>query len=213
MDLFGAQLQGANLSFATLQGANLTGAALQGANLSEAQLQGAALSNAKVWRAWGTPIIDLADLDGLDAVTMPWDLTNAAPSSFAAWRDDILDDTSADFRNKSIAKRLSVLDPALDEPEHVIIAEFWKNSISTLPQGEERQKVRAAFLANLGCASESAPYVARGLIYGRAPAVGKQVAIFRDSLRKGRSEPSACPGVKGFTDDDWAALAKQTVFP
>ena len=73
--------------------------------------------------------------------------------------------------------------------------------------GEEREKQLAAFLADLACLRDAAPYVARGLIEnGRLRSTGLQVAAVADRLRKGKPDPSGCPGAKGFTDDDWAQL-------
>jgi uncharacterized protein YjbI with pentapeptide repeats len=60
--LFHAQLQGANLAEAQLQGANLAGAQLQGANLTSAQLQGASLFHAQLQ---GADLTD-AQLRGAD---------------------------------------------------------------------------------------------------------------------------------------------------
>jgi uncharacterized protein YjbI with pentapeptide repeats len=52
------------------------------------------------------------------------------------------------------------------------------------------------------------PHVARGLIrYGRIWFAGAQVtAAVADKLQKGKSDPSACPGVDGFTEKDWKGL-------
>ena len=209
--LSGAKLQGANLSGAILQGAYLRMAHLQGAELDEADLQGAFLANVLVWRAWGTPIIHLAYLDELfDAATMPWRENAPAHSSFAAWRKDILSGVPADDLKAMIDKRLWVLDPESGEPREVLTAKFWEEAKSKPPHGEERQRVIGAFLADLGCASNSAPYIAGGLVHGLMRAsTGRQRAIVEivvDRLRKGKSEPAACPGIKGLTDDDWAFI-------
>jgi hypothetical protein len=107
-----------------------------------------------------------------------------------------------------VADRLSALDPAADrEPEDVIKAQFWSDVLSAPPQGEEREQQLATFLADLGCLEDAAPHVARGLIQnGRLLSTGLRVAAVADRLRKGKSDPSGCPGVRGFTDDDWAKL-------
>jgi len=34
--------------------------------------------------------------------------------------------------------------------------------------------------------------------------------LFTDRLLKGKSDPTACPGVRGFTDTDWAELKADT---
>src|SRR5262249_43593152 len=50
----------------------------------------------------------------------------------------------------------------------------------------------------------------RGLIrnFRQLESRGSQVAAVADRLYEGKSDPTACPGVKGFTDDDWASLSK-----
>src|SRR5262249_37956100 len=90
-----AQLQGASLNTAQLQGASLNGAQLQGASLKEAQLQGASLDGAQlqgarlvnvlVWRVFGTPNLDLAELADIDANQKPW----KDNETFGKWRDAI----------------------------------------------------------------------------------------------------------------------------
>jgi hypothetical protein len=82
------------------------------------------------------------------------------------------------------------------------------------------------FLADLACLGDSAPYVARGLLLilkqMRDPEVlnarGRKLDTggrkpFTDRLLKGKSDPTACPGVRGFTDTDWADLSKLTLMP
>jgi uncharacterized protein YjbI with pentapeptide repeats len=210
--LYRPQLQGARLNGAQLQGAHLEKAQLQGARLDGTQLQGASLREAMVWRAWGRPGMNLTDVSRFDPDTMPWTAESAgsAESTFAAWRDAILE-TIPPGSNRRVAQlRLSVLDPLPEkEPKDVIKAQLWNEALSAPPHGEEREKQLAAFLADLGCLSEGAPYVARGLIQnGRLRSTGSQVATVADRLYKGKSDPTACPGVKGFTDEDWANLSK-----
>lgn len=214
-DLRDAQLQGAVLSNTHLQGTHLSGAQLQAANLGGARLQGASLAGARVWRAREVPDLDITDLDQLDTDTKPWGRSGEA-SAFATWRDSILKDIPEDHRGNAIPL-LSSLDPDLNEPKDLLTAEFWENARSRQPQGEIREKNLAAFLADLACLDEpsllistgAAPYLARGLLkYDRMKAIGTQIATVADRLRKGKSDPAACPGVKGFTDEDWALLTK-----
>jgi uncharacterized protein YjbI with pentapeptide repeats len=211
--LDGAQLQGASLVKAQLQGASLDGAQLQGASVHDAQLQGASLDGAQlqgaflqasVWRARGRLRMNLVDVSKIDPDSMPW----GPNSTFAAWRDAIFETIPPRTYSHPVWHNLSRLDPAADEePENVIKAQFWNDALSAPPQGEEREKQLAAFLADLGCLRNAAPYVARGLIKnGRLPSTGLQIAAVADRLRKGKSDPSACPGVTGFTDDDWTKL-------
>jgi hypothetical protein len=126
---------------------------------------------------------------------------------FAAWRDAILEKIPREAlyqlrpgeRRDDVLRRLSALDPAADEPTD---AQFWNDALSASPRGEEREQQLAAFLADLGCQRDAAPHVARGLIQNdRLWSTGLQVvATVADRLRKGKSDPFACPGVAGFTD-------------
>ena len=93
---------------------------------------------------------------------------------------------------------LKALDPAVEDPSGVLDANFWKTAYLSQPQGEEMKRRRGAFLADLACSSGSAPYVARGLLRNqRVNSTGGQ--LFADRLHKGKSDPTACPGVNGFT--------------
>src|SRR5262249_27558850 len=187
---------------------------LQGASLIGGKLQGAMLSEARVWRARGLPgwnlWMALADVSNIDPHTMPWE----TDSTFAAWRDAVLKTIPETHRLDETLVGLLALDPA-KEPEDVIKAQFWNDAVSAPLQGEEREKQLAAFLAALGCSSDGAPYVARGLIRNvlKLRSTGSHVAVVADRLYKGKSDPLACPGVKGFTDDDWANLSELSPDP
>jgi uncharacterized protein YjbI with pentapeptide repeats len=213
--LNGAQLQGAILHGAQLHGATLNGAQLQGAALNGAQLQGALLVNVLVWRAFGTPNLDLADLRNIDAHQKPW----RGDESFAKWRDAIASSVPASFpaslRRNLMIERLAMLDPTgKKEPEDVLDQRHWDNAHSSQPQGEEVRRTRAVFLADLACLGDSAPYVARGLLRnlhlkGHPELLDAGgLKLFTDRLSKGKSDPATCPGVRGFTDTDWADLSK-----
>jgi hypothetical protein len=180
---------------------------LQGASLDGARLQGASLANAGVWRARGAPEIDLTDLDGVDPATKPWEHRDATPSTFSVWRDGILKAIPTGG-GEGARERLSALDPVPEnEPKNLINAEFWKKASSAPPQSKERNRRTVAFLADLACSSNGAPYVGRGLLRnGRMEATGSQIAAVAARLRKGKSEQAACSGVKDFTDEDWASL-------
>jgi hypothetical protein len=36
--------------------------------------------------------------------------------------------------------------------------------------------------------------------------LGEQLNVVRDRMKEGRKNREACPGVAGFTEDDWRAL-------
>ena len=207
-DFTGAQLQGASLEGAQLQGASLNEAQLQGASLDEAQLQGASLNWARVWRAFGTPNLYLADLRNIDAHQKPW----KDNETFGEWRDAI---ANRGWLRDDLIGQLAVLDPAgKNEPENLLDQGYWDRAHSSQPQGEEVRRNRAKFLADLACMGDSAPYVARGLFHNLMLKGDPELLdagglkLFTDQLLKGKSDPTTCPGVRDFTDTDWAELSE-----
>jgi len=203
-----AQLQGARLDRAQLQGASLNEAQLQGASLDEAQLQGASLNWARVWRAFGTPNLYLADLRNIDAHQKPW----KDNETFGDWRDAI---ANRGWLRDDLIGQLAVLDPAgKNEPENLLDQGYWDRAHSSQPQGEEVRRNRAKFLADLACMGDSAPYVARGLFHNLMLKGDPELLdagglkLFTDQLLKGKSDPTTCPGVRDFTDTDWAELSE-----
>jgi uncharacterized protein YjbI with pentapeptide repeats len=221
-----AQLQGASLDGAQLQGASLDGAQLQGASLDGAQLQGARLVNVLVWRALGTPNLDLADLHNIDPHQKPW--KEEDNKTFGEWRDAISNSVPDDDLRDQVIEHLAVLDPT-EKKE----SEDWDRAHSSQPQGEEVRRKRAMFLADLACVEHPAPYlarglpapyVARGLLRNLGPADEPNpslldaggLKLFTDRLLKGKSDPTTCPGVRGLTDTDWEKLSKlssETLMP
>jgi uncharacterized protein YjbI with pentapeptide repeats len=207
-DLSSAQLQGACLSGAQLQGASLDFAGLQGANLDGALLQDAGLRSARVWRALGTnPTLELADLNGSDLLTEPWNEPGGA-HSYAAWLDQILKDLPPSMRDE-VERQLSVLGPSprskpCTSPEKrydYISTGMWQKA--SLAQSRKPDSQFAVRLGDLGCLSDSAPHVARGLLTnGRAQSAGSQVKMISDRFHG----QSSCPGIKGFTDEDWVLI-------
>jgi uncharacterized protein YjbI with pentapeptide repeats len=235
-DLRDAQLQGANLERAGLEGANLREAGLEGATLAEAQLQGANLERAQLqgtwfsneveteegtkdivvaqmeaaslkgvsmWRASGVsvPNTDLTDLENCDLDKKPWTDQGGGPHSFTEWRDSILEQMD----RGNMEGRLSALNPSPDnKPQNVIDRQIC-GSVPSKDQEWDRKVAES--LGNLACSSSSAPYVARGLLTnGRIESTGTQITTVAERLLKGRSDPTSCPGVTGFTDRDWAIL-------
>ena len=212
-----ARLQGAWLDQAQLQGARLDQAQLQGARLDGAQLQGARLVKVSVWRAFGTPNLDLAELADIDADRKPWN----DHGTFGNWRDAIANNVRQDPWRYPVIERLAVLDPE-KELQGVLDQHYWDEAQSSQLQGEEVSRKRATLLADLACLGEeehSAPYVARGLIrnlesardLGFLDAGG--LKLFTDQLLKGKSDPTTCPGVRGVTDEEWTDLSELSSEP
>jgi uncharacterized protein YjbI with pentapeptide repeats len=221
-----AQLQGAWLDRAQLQGARLNGARLQGASLNGAQLQGAKLVNVLIWRAFGTPNLDLAELADIDANQKPWNDNG----TFGNWRDAIANSVRQDPWRYPMIERLAVLDPEKKEPQDVLDQHYWDEAQASQLQGEEVRRKRAMLLADLACWGGSAPepddsapepdlpissihYVVLGLIQKLEstddPAFldASGLKLFTDRLLKGKSDPTTCPGVRGLTDTDWEDLS------
>jgi hypothetical protein len=206
-------LQGATLDSAQLQGASLRGAQLQGASLEESQLQGASLRGARTWRARGTPHLGaLTELQNINAEPI-----TVLKETFAEWRDPIVTNIPAGPRRDFFIHRLPRIDPSTEEePKGALDSNFWTMARSSQPQGEDFERARAAFLAHLPCSSDSGAYVARGLlrnILASGPFkhfldAGAARQLFADRLRKLKSDPIACPGVKGLTDEDWVNVSK-----
>jgi len=197
------RLQGATLNEAQLQGASLTRAQLQGASLAGAQLQGASLYRAQLQDTRGTPgDIDLTDLREIDVITRlsEEELEKIANTIPRPQRDSFL-------------RQLTTAKDALDP-------KFWDNARSSLLLDEKIGRKRAVFLANLACSEPdvlyiAAPHLARGLLHiliiDKDDTESLDVSarqLFADRLRKGKSDPAACPGVKGFTEEDWSNLSK-----
>jgi Pentapeptide repeats (8 copies) len=67
----------------------------------------------------------------------------------------------------------------------------------------------ANFLSDLSCSSDGAPHVARSIIENRWDLGTQSLAVILDRLKKGRWRLAACPGVKGFADEDWATLERR----
>jgi hypothetical protein len=109
---------------------------------------------------------------------------------------------SSEGRGKNGARqRLSLLDPSAPDPEGVI----WGKGRCSRQQDAKFQKRLTHNLIELACSAASAPHVARGLLRnGRIAATGVEIGTVADRLRKGRTDPTTCLGVKGFTDEDWA---------
>jgi hypothetical protein len=222
-----AKLQGASLAFTDLQGASLEGALLQaaalignlrGASLEEAQLQGAwfggmlqgaSLQKAQlqgssfakdtmVWRAYGTPDLDLTTFQDIDVDSKLLEQERDTIANYIPVGTD----------------RDSFLAATAKEPQvDVLDAAFWNKAHSSQPKGEESERRLAEFWADLACSSDkgSSPYVARGLLRNLmylGDDLPSTRQFFTNQLRQRKSDLTACPGVDGFTDDDWALLDK-----
>jgi uncharacterized protein YjbI with pentapeptide repeats len=244
-DLRGAQLQGANLRDAQLQGANLYRAQLQGADLSGAQLQGADLSKANqtdsdlsgafVFRTNMAEVdlsnsairsiradqVKLGDTH-IEPLRVPdVDAWIAAATQFAKGgratqlgADKAMEGTRQQFARLRLEPNFHT--PAEDAADEAEWSDLTKQSVTSDPDGARHREQLAAFLGDLACGPDGAPYVARALVTAktttlsgyvdRLGVLGNQLAVVRDRMEEGRKTPEKCPGVAGFTEDNWHKL-------
>ncbi len=237
-DLKGAQLPGADLRYAQLQGANLTDAQLQGADLRDAQLQGADLAQAALADAelnsaffWRSNVAD-AHLSTAavrfiraDQVYKDdnWNVRPLTPSDVEAWISTATkfapESNNADIRAR-FARLRSDFRENEQEPTWSGIEEA---SVALDPDRENHRQRLGGLLGQLACAPDGAPDVARSLM-GRGEAggdarlasLGDQLESVRKLMKEGRTNPNACKGVVGFSDEDWRrldALAPSLLLP
>lgn len=216
-DLITAQLQGADLSLADLTDSDLVSDAFFRANIADANLSTATVEfiPAKAIlldkRLVGPELINPSEVDGWIA---------AATQFVAGERKDLIN------------QRFDRLKPhfqsgAEDDADAAKWAELARQSQVSDPNGTHHRRRLATFLGDLACgphSSDGAPYVARGLMGQRVPwwhvsrslfgetgpgrlaALGDQLGAVRDRMKAGRKDPDKCPGVAGFTEDDWKQL-------
>lgn len=226
-DLRYAQLQGAVLYAAQLQGANLDGAGLQGAYLYCTELQGVDLSNldladsefdeAFVFRTKiGNADIATAAIHSVhpDQVKIgdydhppPPELSPLKQSDIDAWIA-----SAQQFANESdidgVNSRFARLKPDFQDDEQTPRWSGMQEASAALdPDGTHHRQRLAALLGDLACDTNDAPYVAHGLLsYGRLSTLGDQLSTVLGRMKAGRRWPESCPGVAGFSEDDWRAL-------
>ena len=223
--LLGAQLQGADLTRAQLQGASLSNAQLQGANLRGADMEDSALVGTFIFRT------NVADTDlSMTAIRSVY-ANQVKPVEDRDKGQRLTDDDvegwiaaatqlGEDEYKKIVRKRFERLNlnPGFQPPEEDAAdvarwAELTKQSLASDPDGARHRQRLAELLGNLACGSDGAPYVARALMGwpndgypARLAALRDQLGPVRERMEAGRNEPDKCPGVVGFTEDDWRAL-------
>lgn len=141
-DLAGAKLQGALLNMAQLQGASLSGAQMQGSYLLGAGLQGASLGGANLQGA----LFDHAQLQGadLDGSLM----THARFNGVYVWRARIASCREAQVKRRNHGAIIEGgRSPTAATPDN--ITQFIEDSISGIPDGKHRERVRGTMRAGL----------------------------------------------------------------
>ena len=210
-------MQGTDLTNADLLGADLSNAQLQGANLSQAYLAYTEFNETFVFRT----IIDHENLaaaliQNVHANQVREDdrgeINSLSPADVNSWIAAAAQ-FSAEKGKEAIRKRFGRLnlDPPLATAQDAADMAKWskltEQSLTSDPDGARHRGWLAAFLGNLACEEDDAPYVAYGLVKnGRLAALGDQKEGVRTRLKAGREKPNACKGVAGFTEEDWRAL-------
>jgi hypothetical protein len=222
-DLHYAQLQGADLRSAELEGADLR-EALQGTDLSTAQLQGADLTSADLSDSWldntfvfGADISDAnlatATIGSIEAGKVQLDdashkIAPLVDGYVEGWIAAATKFAQSEDEKAGIIAQFSRIKPDFyEDAQEPMWSGMQEASLALDPSGEGHRQRLAAFLSNLACDSNGAPYVAHGLVGStRLWALGDPFAAFRARLEEGRKTQEKCPGVAGFTEGDWRAL-------
>jgi uncharacterized protein YjbI with pentapeptide repeats len=239
----GAQLQGADLTRAQMRGANLRGAQVQGVDFGGADLADTDLDGAFVFRAnFGVGTIAPAKLENAEirsvhaAQVKPGEggtevEQQLSDTQVAAW-SDAATQFAAEENKKAIKERFFRLKPGFrtaeqDAADKARWSELAMLSLASDPDGAHHRERLAAFLSNLACDVDGAPYVARALVgqpdngtVGRLAVLGVLLKSARTRINEGRraGEPKRsieslvlkdadpCPGVAGFMAEDWRRL-------
>jgi uncharacterized protein YjbI with pentapeptide repeats len=235
-DLRYAFLQGANLNEAELQGVDLLGAQLQGTDLRSAQLQGADLSDADLSDAEVDRTFvfrtDFADANLATAAIRPVHADQVKPdeddkiepigqADVVRWIRSATQFAAEEDKDaiKKRFGRLKLEPPFQTAEQDTADAAKWdavaKQSQALDPDGAHHRRRMATILGDLACGADSAdgaPSVARSLVRqpqgipGRLADLGDQLDAVRERMEAGRKTLEKCPGVAGFTEDDWSAL-------
>jgi hypothetical protein len=132
-------------------------------------------------------------------------------------------------RNKaSIVARFARLRAGFQTPEQdAADSAKWDQlaSLSTVldPTNAQHRRRLASILGDLACGPDGAPYIAR-VLEGNPWSIGRgQGALWEvlsdrrdgvvERLRSARESPQICPGVSGFTQNDWDRLKPITRAP
>jgi uncharacterized protein YjbI with pentapeptide repeats len=208
--LVGTELQAASFDKAKLQGAWLFGAQLQGASLESADLQGASLSEVFVWRADITSAENMKDARiqnteteakqptiGPGPETAPWTV-----DSFNKLKQRIEELVPEPRRTAALAQIEPRLNPARPlKGEEEMAARWTELQSSPISDADYEKK-----LAEIGCDTKGAPYVAAALT--------QRLRAVADPSRGSSAFPPAlvpllaaeflkaeCAGAHGLSDD------------
>jgi uncharacterized protein YjbI with pentapeptide repeats len=234
--LSGAELQGANLNLAELQGADFSGAKLQGASLEQAILFGTKMDDAKLQGAFlyeaqlQGAVLALADL-GAVALQGAFVWRSDPPADAGKARDALISalkfeavygppmcsstDSSKCPWPPSEPGLLAGLegnwrDPKIKLPEDLSRLESWIHLRKGSPTIDVYTESFIKRLTRIGCESNNATYVIRGL-YLRIEDISKKLQLKGDPAAKLASaflSDDSCFGARGLSDEDKEELRK-----
>jgi hypothetical protein len=230
-----ADLEGASLESTSLQGADLSGADLRGAGLSFAQLQGADLTNTRMADTefegalvFGTNVAE-ADLStsAIQDVRADSVKTSGIRKIERLTREDVKKWISAatEFAPEADRARIAARFGRLEKAWSTGIVQKTPKQVTWTgmqeaygvldPNGANHRRRLALILGDIACDSEGAPDVARALsdpFGGRFNELGDQLDRLK-AVRKASDTggaflngPKPCPGIGGFTENDWRRL-------
>jgi uncharacterized protein YjbI with pentapeptide repeats len=222
-----ADLEGADLAVANLHGAQLKSTQLQGANLagvdgSESEfdepfvyrtnVESTSFRGAIIRSPRASALVIIPKQPLLSSVTdeQPQSLSDEVVANWL----DAATKFAPEANKLSIHLRLNHLESNFQTIEQDRAdGEKWRSLAEVSNSPDSSSPAYRTWLARvLGdwvCASEGAPFVAEGLTFNqrdRLAALGEQLTAVRERMEEGRNNPSKCPGVAGFTEDNWRAL-------
>jgi uncharacterized protein YjbI with pentapeptide repeats len=224
--LLGAQAQGVDLREADLSNATLFRTQLQGAKLDHARLTNAMLLSANLYRSfvsindhqktvfrsvYATPTFPRIQLPsprrGRDSRSLPKTLDGVGYSALASQAQEHIEN---DEVRQLVAARLELLDPAKNAEDGQLVADKPINSPSEIDN--EIRQLRAEAFAELMCAPDGAPYIARSFIYGGRVRgmMNKAVEAADDPALRiiAKLRGSDCAGAVGLDVNDLRELAR-----
>ena len=233
-ELQGADLRRAQLQGVDLGGAGLQGADLSQADLADSEFDGAFVFRTNIAAA-NLPAAGVRSVHtdevmaGEKSVFPPERLTPADVEAWIAAATEFADGGEKARIIRRFARLKPIQPTEEDASDEAKWAELAKQSLALDPDGAQHRRRLADRLGDLACAGEGAPYVARGLVRksvvfnsGRLAALGKSFGSIRARMEESRKNPGhdsllgrlkkwlvgahTCPGVDGFTEDDWRQL-------
>ncbi len=226
------KLQSAQLSSVLLDRSSLLSAQF----LSAATIRSVRPENFKQGSTWERPELErLAEMNSIWRSMLPYlegpsdDVAGPiTPADVDRWEVSATAFASEKLR-PGVAARFDRLRPEFQTAEADASDlskwnELEKQSHTLDPDGAQHRRRLATILGDLSCDEDGAPYVARALVRGfiakptaaalrarveaalRLAAVGDQLDRVRNRMKAARNNPETCPGIAGFTEDDWRRL-------